>query len=492
MLLAFDTTRVLQIWYVLHAAAGFVCMWILARHELRLSREGAFVASGAWAFAGTHALHFTGSGFHWAAAMYMPLAIFLWRRAERDLRAAVGLAILMSLEFYGGAVYPIMITSVILAGETLTRVWRPSRIAGIARAAVVAGVAFFFLSASRVIPVIYQARSHHRTLDVEIDVLQWSTLKDMFLARTHTRWVTGQRYVWPEYGNYLGEVVVGFAFLGVLLGGADNLWVLFVGEWAFLFMLGHAGSWAPWHILKAHIYPFKEMRVPSRFTVPVGMFLAAFAGIGVDRVSRVVFALMPSRRVADAARMAAFGIAVVGIGDLCTSGYPWIAESYIGKPLAKDIPISARLWDEGLGRDGFANLPQQNRARIECWDEWAFEREAALWQGDVPQAKTTSPGATITGVTRTQNTFVVDVDASAPARVILNSTFDLAWRSNVGQVVDNAELLAVDVPAGQHHVLVKYWPRGLTAGFVLTFLGIAGAIAFFAHDRRRRLRQLHA
>ena len=36
-LLPFGTTRGIELWYILHSALGFVCMWLLARHELKLS-----------------------------------------------------------------------------------------------------------------------------------------------------------------------------------------------------------------------------------------------------------------------------------------------------------------------------------------------------------------------------------------------------------------------------------------------------------------------
>ena len=53
-------------------------------------------------------------------------------------------------------------------------------------------------------------------------------------------------------------------------------------------MLGHAGKYAPWSILKEHVYPFKQMRVPSRFNAEITMFLAAFGALGIDRVGERV------------------------------------------------------------------------------------------------------------------------------------------------------------------------------------------------------------
>src|SRR5512141_789503 len=37
LLMPFGTTRGNELWYILHSAMGFVCMWLFARHELKLS-----------------------------------------------------------------------------------------------------------------------------------------------------------------------------------------------------------------------------------------------------------------------------------------------------------------------------------------------------------------------------------------------------------------------------------------------------------------------
>ena len=484
-----DTTRAMELWYMLHAAVGFASMWLFSRHELGLSRGATLVASGTWAFCGAHNQHLTGAGFQWAAIFFLPLAVLFWRRAERDPRMAVGVGILGAMGLWGGALYPLMVTGLVLAGETMTRAWQPSRLKGIAVGALIAGLVTFGLSAGRFIPVVYQAMAHKRDLGIETDALQWSTLVDMFVARSHSRGVAGQQYVWPEYGDYIGPFLISLSLIGIVIGGARNVWVGVVLAWAFLLMLGHAWSWAPWHLLKGHVYPFKDMRVPSRFNVPVTMFLGAFAGIAIDRTSGVVLRLVGSRSTANAARTIALAIGLIGMGDMISLGLPWVAESYQGTPLVKNVPVSPRLFLEGPGLADFVDQPQQNRGRFQCWEEWAFGDGAAVWTGDVPQARAASPTAKVgIAVTRTQNSFVADVDAKEPVRILFNTAYDRGWRATTGNVVNQSKLLAVDVPAGQYHLVVKYWPLGLTVGLVITVLSIAGTIAFFWVDASRRRR----
>jgi hypothetical protein len=186
--------------------------------------------------------------------------------------------------------------------------------------------------------------------------------------------------------------------------------------------------------------------------------------------------------------MGLLALAFVGVGDIITVGIDWTQTCFTNAPLGNVTP-AAHLY---VGAPGslapFIDQPQQGVARQECWEEWAFHRDAPLWTGDVPQARAQDASqATVSNVRRTQGSFTFDVDAKVPALVELDSAFDHGWRSSVGEVTAmNEDLLAVEVPAGAHHVVVKYWPHGLTLGLWLSGLAAGGIVAFFVWDRRRR------
>jgi hypothetical protein len=489
MLPLFDTTRLMEVWFVVHCMMGFLSMWVFARKEVHLSIEASLLASGIWAYCGVHNQHFNGGQLVWAPFMYFPLAIYLWRRAETDMRMAVWLGVVIAWTMHEGGTYPLPHLSLLLGVETLMRAWPPARLKAIVRGGAVAVFVGFLLGATRFLPVIDQLRSHTRPLAIETDALQWSTLKDMFLARNHPRRVLGQEYVWSsEYGAYLGPFVLVLALLGLLLGGVENLWLVVLLVWAFLLMLGHEGKFAPWHILKSYVFPFKQMRVPSRFDGSVTLFLAVFAALAVDRCVAETRRWFRSDRAAEAVRVGLLVVGFCGVGDIMNTGFIWPEVNGFNRPAADEsVQVSPRLYVDGPGIADFIDQPHQNRARSACWEEWAFERDGPLWTGDVPQARPADEGATVAAVKRTQNTFTMDVDASRPSRILLNSAFDRGWRASVGTADREGKLLAVDVPAGHHHVVVRYWPHGLTLGFVLTGTGIAGVIAFFVYDRRRRL-----
>ncbi len=486
LMLLFGTTITMTAWYVLHTAIGFLCMWVFARHDLGLSRAATFVASCVWAFNGFHQQHYSGGHFTFVPFLYFPLALYLWRRAEKSLLAAVAMGALASWMFWEGGVYPLPHLALILAAETLMRAWPARRLVPILRAAGVVALVAFVLSASRMLPVADQLRSHTRSLGEETDHLVWSTLKEMFLARSHGRHVEGQEYVWPEFGAYIGPILLFLAISGIFVGGLSNAWIVALLVYSFLLMMGHEGRLAPWSILKGHVFPFKEMRVPSRFRCEVTLFLAALVGVALDRWPAVLRRLgrgyTPGR-----ARALLVAFALIGVGDMIGVGLSWFTGCFTGAPAAVVTP-STRLYYGGAGLAQMIDQPSQNRGRLQCWDEWGLYQGAPLWEGDVPQARAGTPDVTVEVANRTQNTFTLDVDARAPGKVLLNSSFDYGWRASVGSLSEQNRELVLDVPAGKSHVELRYWPRLLTLGIVINVLGVLGVSAFLYDTLRKRRR----
>ena len=479
------TTRTIEIWYIVHSAIGFTCMWLLARSEFRLSRGAAFVAATTWAFCGFQNQHYSGGHFTFVPFLFFPGAILLWRRAETDMRMAVGLGLLVALTIYEGGVYPLPHLVLMLGVETLMRIWPARRFVAIARAGAVVVLVAFTVGAARFLPVIDQLRSHTRPLGIETDAMQWSTLKDIFLSRDHGRSVAGQMYVWPEFGDYLGPFILVLAVIGLFLAGVENTWMIVLLVWAFLLMLGHVGRFAPWSLLKAHVFPFKEMRVPSRFVASLTMWISICAGLGIDRLAEKARRWFGAKNGSEPLRVALLGIALVGAGEMIGVGISWSAQCFT-TPAEVKVEASPHLYYGGAGLAAFLDQPRQNRGRLECWEEWSFMAGAPLWNGDVTQAKSQSDGAVVEATSRTPNTFTLDIDAKQPARILINSTYDRGWRTNVGTLDNLDRELVLDVPAGRHHVELRYWPHGLTLGLWLTGLGIVAVVAFFVWDRRRR------
>jgi hypothetical protein len=477
-----STTITMRLWYVLHHAAGFVCMWLFSRHDLRLSRAASLVSSTLFALTVAHGSQYAGGHAALVGFLYAPLALLLWRRAEGDARCAVGLGLLFAWTFYEGGVYPVPHMGLMLAFETLLRLTSLRRVTAILRAGLLFVLTFVTVGAARLFPVADQIVHHHRQLDPEGDAISWRTLGEMYFARVHEWHVAGQEYVWPEYIAYLGVLVAVLALAGLLLSFTRETWFLALGVFMFALMMGHEGKWAPWHILKEHVFPWKSMRVPSRFRLLFLVFLAGWVGFAVDRIPPIATRWL-GRRVGAAFGLAVLGIALIASGDALAVAMDTVGGKWSGGP-EQPVVASSHLYIGGPGMASFIDQPRQNRGRLDCWEEWNFTQGAPQWQGDVPQAKAADPEAlTIWNVSRTQNTFTIDVEAKAPGRVLVNLPYERGWRTSVGKIADQDKLLVVDVPAGSAEVHLRYWPSWLTLGFVVSGVGLLGVAIFFVRRR---------
>lgn len=477
-------SKTIVIWYILHAFIGFVGAWLLARLDVGLSRMASFAAATMFAFGVAHANQYGGGHTALAPYTFMPLCLYFWRAAETSVDHAIGLGLTFALAFYNGGVYPIPFISLVLLAETFTRVWPVSRLGAIVRAGGVFAVVFVLVAGARLFPVLDQVVHNKRILDPELDYIHWQTLKDMYLDRTHAWRVADQSYVWPEYSTYIGFLGVALVAIGLGHVRRGERWILAIGLFTFLLMLGHFAAWAPWSFLKHHVFPYKSMRVPSRFRILESVFLALLVGIAVERGPRTFARIFPRLGLRDA-RVLLAAVGLVAIGDVFGTASSVVAFKFDGPPESAIVP-QKRLFVDAENAN-FLDQPRQNRARMGCWDEWTFTFGAPLWYGDVPQARAESGPVAVSDVIRTQNrfTFVADVEADG-AKVLVNGAWDRGWRTTVGTIAAQNKQIVVTLPKGHHTVEVYYWPIGLTAGFVSTALSLVACVAFLLRDRSPR------
>jgi len=239
------------------------------------------------------------------------------------------------------------------------------------------------------------------------------------------------------------------------------------------------------------------MRVPSRFRLLFQMSIALFVALAVERLPLIAQRLVKGKhRIERGAHALIFAVAVIGIVDVVNLGRDITSRMHHGAP---EFPIERSeaffYSDDEVG--GWLDQPRQNRSWLGCRSyEWPANYGAPVWIGNAPQARpkpTEKQVLTVANVVRTQNTFSFDVDAQEAGRVLVNSAHHRGWRSSVGTVVDDQTLLAIDVPAGQHHVLMRYWPRLLTPGLWISAATAFGLVVFYAlrfFFRRRALRRM--
>jgi hypothetical protein len=473
------------VWHIAHVVVGFLGAWLLCRDDLRLSRGATFVAATAWAYGTVHN-QYAGEHMAFVSFYHAPLLLFAWRKAERSWNWAVSTGLLLGLMVYDGATYPLPLTIVFLGIESCTRLTSVRRTLRIAGAGGVVGLVLFTVGASRILPILDQFASHDRVMEDDLDHLaNLKTWIDMYLLRSpHWRSrVPGQQYVFGEYQAYIGWLGLFVFLVGLAFAATESAWLVVIMVVLVVLMLGHFASWAPWTFLHAHVPPFKSMRVPARFRLLLALPIAVCMGYAVDRFPALVTRFRPS--LGHAARIALFGIGVLAVGD--SAGlFTEILEYRFQDPPPATVHRSTRFFYGGadLSAD-YANQPRQNHAWLGCRTTFAYSAQAAIWTGDVAQARAVDDGAVVEVANRTHNTFTLDVNVSRPSRVLLNSGYDRGWQSSIGTVVSDQALLAVDLPEGHHRVQLRYWPRRLTLGIWLSLLGFVGSLVFLLRNDLR-------
>jgi len=468
---SWSTSATLGVWIILHVLVGFVGMWLLSRSELGLSRMATFVASCLFAFGLPISNHLGGGHMAFVGFLYAPLALYFWRRAEDNIRHAIGLGLLVALMFYEGGVYAPVLLALMLGIETVTRLSSVPRTLKLSRAGLVVLVIGVGVGAARLFPVADQIAHYKRPLGAETDFIDWQMLKSMYLDRWHALRTPPHDYVWGEYVAYIGIFVLVLAALGLLLSITTETWFFVTALVVFFLMLGHFASFAPWTLLRKYVPPFPSLRVPARFRLLLVMFIAGWAGIATDRLPKLLLRVFGRSPLAHAAGVAILCLALFGTGDVAGHSVDVINSQWDG-PASGSVTPSPHLFLGGAGMASFIDQPRQNRGRLECWEEWAPHAGAPLWTGDVPQARSQNDKAHIESVMRTQNSFMIDIEGNESSTLLLNTSYARGWRSSIGSVREQNHQLVVDVPAGHHAVRVWYWPVGLTVGFWVTGLSL--------------------
>lgn len=475
--LAFGTVHGHKLFILFHHAIGFVGMLVVARRIFGLSGPAAALTALAWAFSGFFAWRGAGGHSTFLAFHYAPWIFYCWRRAHDDLRYAAGVGALMGLVLFEGGTYPFPLTFLLLFVDALAiLIERPRAWWRVLRTAAVSGTLTLLIGAGRLLPVYLTMSRFPR--ETELDDTQ--TIADIFeslTAREPHPWVWGHRWVWAEYGSFIGWAVVALAAYGALVAITRRRHLhLVIGALIFGWcaMGGTEEHW-PWPFL--HRFPvFSNLHVPSRFHVLLTFYLAPMAGLAVEHALRWMRGSVTARGAQRALTMLAW-VLVAAVAIDIVSNDVRIASRWDGGPVV--FPAEERF--HLVGPSGYlqryAHYPSQNLGTASCYDPVPWPISDHLWVGDVDQVRF-SPGdaGTLVDFERTNHTARATVRLTAPARVIFNQNFDADWRVSAGTPVEDRGRLAVDLPAGEHAIVASYHPADLPWSLLATFLGLALAL----------------
>ncbi len=488
------TTIGTKIFLTLHAALGLSGMFVFARSALGLRMCPSLLSAAAWACSGFFAWHGAGGHATFLPFYFAPWLLLCARRSAHDLRYAIAVAAILALTLYEGGTYPFPYFVLWLALDLLlVMAWdegavhamsRRARAIAMSKAIAVIGVLTLLLGAVRFLPIA-DALSRMPRDTASDDAVALSEVIEMLTAREHPWRYPPHRFVWPEYGTFVGWTVTALAAFGVRVAWQrKQRWVL-VGLLVFLsLVMGEGGPWTWLHRLPV----FDSLRVPSRFMVLFTFYLALLAGLGLDAIAAWLDTHRDNRtlgwtRYAVAPLLTCIAITDLFIVNLRTIDR-WHGPEVVAGPAAERFHLTRTRNFHEL----YASLPARHLGTAGCYNggmNWAVS--PALWSGDVPQVRFEPADAgVLLDLERTVNTLSLRVHAArAPTHLVINQNFDRDIRSDVGKLREDRGRLALEVPPGDHAIHLRYEPPTLGSGLSLTGIGLLLSLLGWAWLSRR-------
>lgn len=485
--LPFGTVHGHKLFILFHHVVGFVGMRLVARRVHGLGGPAAALAALAWAFGGFFAWRGAGGHSTFLAFHYIPWIYYCWRRAHGDLRYAAGVGALMGLVLFEGGTYPFPLAFLLLFYDGLA--WaaaRPRQWWRVLRTGAVAGGLTLLIGAARLWPVYLTMSRFPRSTEIE-DSQTLANVIESLTAREPHPWVWGHRWVWAEYGAFLGWGVLTLALFGALLVVLRRRHAqLVVGGALFgAFAMGGVDDHWPWPLV--HELPvYSNLHVPSRFHVLLTFYLTLLAGLALEHalrwMKRTVTAAGTQRFLATLA-----WLLVASVGLEILSNDIRIASRWDGPTLERPAEARFHLVGPQLYLERYATYPSRNVGTMACYDPVPWPISRHLWVGDVPQVRLEPADAgELLEFERTNHRARARVRLHAPARALFNQNFDPDLRTSVGSPIDERGLLAVDLSVGEHEVRVSYDPADLPWSLLATFLGLGLAAALALGGLRAR------
>ena len=437
LLLVLPTGAYIKLLIVVFAAAGLAGMALLLR-DLGVAAPVTAPLAILFAFNGFFVSHLA-VGHHWAMGAYLlPGLLALYRRAALGSGAALwGAAAINAFTILGGQHQPFIWQNLLLSFFAGLWALRVGALFPLTRWALLL-LATAGLGALKLLPMLFEFGDYAPTARTDglPPALLLATLsgRGQHAALSHPAVAYEHGAGWWEYAGYVGPL--GLVCLVAAFAALRAGWpLLAIGV---LFLLLSLESSPLWSLLR-DLPVMRSQRGPSRF-----LFLALFSfsvvgGVGLARL----WGWAQPRWPRGAAAVAGL-LALLLAADLFAESLPW-QRAALGEPIAslahRPLPL-------------VVGAPQRGRAELQAF---------------------------------APNRLVYRVEAERPTRVVLPLRFgkrSAEWQVDGLLPVSDGERLAVDVPAGEREVVLRFRPPYLRAGAavsVATLLLLAGRLL------RRRL-----
>ena len=482
--LAFDVRTAIRLEVLGQGLVGMVGTYLFAGRfsrsaALRALLAALFVLNGRWALQAA-----VGHTWHLQYGL-MPWVFYFFDRAQApgDLRWAIGSGVVMALQCFWGAIYPLPQTALLIFGYALLtaffgKSWRPLL------ALALAGPVAIGLSAPKLFAVIDHMSDVPRLIESK-EVIGLAELIVMLTAPDQRYGVHSVRvpaYNWHEWGLYVGGGGLLVLVVAVLFARGPREHALkILGLSCLLLGFGAFHPSAPWALL--HELPFfASQHVPSRFHFPMLLLLgAAFVAFAANYADELV----KQRPWLDLVLLVPVAVLAWDMARFSRTPFEqafWMQApdslrraSHFEHRLNPPVQYVRRDWAAPILLAMFAN-----QGVIRCYGfdpdfaPGAIPKESEDYRG---LAWVVEGSGSARVIEWTTNRAVVEVSgANAETVVAYDMNWDSSWRVDGAPALDFDGVVAGRLQPNANRIEFRYFPRTLRYSVPLFFLTLGACL----------------
>jgi hypothetical protein len=287
--------------------------------------------------------------------------------------------------------------------------------------------------------------------------------------------------VFPDGSGIADSFYVGFAGIGLaafaLLGRVRRTVApLGLAALSVALATGHSRPSAPFALLRA-LPLFSALRYPERFLFFACLFVLVAAAVGLDRL-----VLLARKR----AWLGALFVVPIALATLATASQcQVIADATSAMPFAPPPSELHGAFHQARGNRWMASYyGPLNLGSLSCWEAFPVAQSPEL-RGDLPKEEylADASAGTVDRVSWSPNRIELRAQLQRPAVVRINQNWHPGWHSSAGSVVSENGLLAVALPAGEHAFSLRFRPRSVLGGLLVSLVSLV-ALLIFARSTR--------
>lgn len=215
---------------------------------------------------------------------------------------------------------------------------------------------------------------------------------------------------------------------------------------------------------------YETLRYPERFLFLAVFYCAELAAFGVDRC----LALRRVRRYARLAPHAAVLLTIIAVSAQIRNAYR-VFDKLSLAPMPAEID---RDFHQARGNRWLLSYyAPMSRGSLSCWEAYPVSMSPLLKGNLLEEEYLLDPGkGEVTRRHWSPNRIDLEVRLHEGTRVLINQNWHQGWRSPLGKVVNHEGLLAVDLPAGEHRVSLRFRPKSAWVGGAVSLLTLLGLV----------------